>query len=423
MKKAAIHDLFNSLASMIKGGILYIFTGNLLTKMISMISSVIIARIVDKTEYAQLAYADNIYGYLALASGIGLSTAILNFVPNARDREERQSYLMFSLKTGGFFNLVMTIIVCIGAAIIDIPFQGAKFYIYIMMFYPLMTHLVNCLQCYLRALTKNKEYALVGVIQALVVCVCSIVFGHLLGVNGIVAARYTALFVVILFAVSIVNKTEGIDTYKRLSKDKEKEMCTLGISLMLANFFSGMMPLNESFLINQVIRNERMTANFKVAGLIPTQLYLISDALAVYFFPKIVQIKGKSKIKKTICRIGILNFVLISICMVIGMLITPYMIRLLYGEKYCDAVPISYMLWLIRGLNAGIRIIPLNFLPAVGGSKFNARIAAISVIIQLIMDVYFLNRYGIYGIIIGAFIVYILSAAAYWLYLFHLCKE
>ena len=38
--------------------------------------------------------------------------------------------------------------------------------------------------------------------------------------------------------------------------------------------------------------------------------------------------------------------------------------RIFYGEKYVDAVGVSVLLWITRGMNAGIRMIPMNMLIA-----------------------------------------------------------
>ena len=48
---------------MIKGGFFHIFVGNTLVKMIAFVSSIVIVRLVDKTDYAYLTYADNLYNY------------------------------------------------------------------------------------------------------------------------------------------------------------------------------------------------------------------------------------------------------------------------------------------------------------------------------------------------------------------------
>ena len=105
-----VKKLWKSIIDLIKGGILYILTGSVLANAITMISSVVIARLIDKAEYAALAYADNFYGYITLASGLGLSTAMLKFAAVSDSPKERSKYFNYSFVCGGTFNLSLSLL-------------------------------------------------------------------------------------------------------------------------------------------------------------------------------------------------------------------------------------------------------------------------------------------------------------------------
>ncbi|MBR8699988.1 hypothetical protein I8F96_13985 [Enterococcus casseliflavus] len=56
----------NSIITLMKTGFFHIFTGNILIKAVSFISSFLVVRILTKDEYAYFAYADNLYAYIIL---------------------------------------------------------------------------------------------------------------------------------------------------------------------------------------------------------------------------------------------------------------------------------------------------------------------------------------------------------------------
>ena len=68
---------FSRVKSLLTSGLSYILLGNFLSKFVALLSSVLIVRLVDKTEYAYLSYADNLYNYIGLFTGLGLASALL----------------------------------------------------------------------------------------------------------------------------------------------------------------------------------------------------------------------------------------------------------------------------------------------------------------------------------------------------------
>jgi O-antigen/teichoic acid export membrane protein len=197
----------------------------------------------------------------------------------------------------------------------------------------------------------------------------------------------------------------------------------MGFSLMLSNLFSGMMPINETFLVNNIIKDEVISANFKVAGLFPAQLLMVSSAIVVYYFPIVARRRADAETWKQIKTIGVVTFFVVVFVAGLGALLTPWVIQYVYGEKYADATMLSYVLWIMRALNAGMRVVPLNMLPALGETKFNAWCAAISCVVMTLLDYYLLTAIGITGVAYGAIAVYCLSGIALWGYLYRVCHK
>lgn len=59
-----------------------------------MISSIVIARLVDKTQYAYLSYSDTIFGYVTLFSGLGLTSALLKVCAGDTDHNQERRIVL-----------------------------------------------------------------------------------------------------------------------------------------------------------------------------------------------------------------------------------------------------------------------------------------------------------------------------------------
>ena len=412
-----------SIKNIIFNGLSYIIFGNFLSKGVALLSSILIARFVDKSEYAYLSYADNLYQYIGLFTGLGLASALLVVCTPDVSISKQHNYLGKALKYGGVFEFITALGLCVVVQFVEIPFPSAKKYMWLLLLYPLLTYLFNALQAYIRVKRNNKLYAGLGAAHTIVVCIFSISLVFILNTIGVVFARYMAVIIVFVAAAFYIRKADGKVVIESVSKEENKKFLSVGLAMMFANLFSGMMPINEAFIVNNLIRDEGVTANFKVAGIIPSLLPIITSSVMVYYFPIIAAMKDGQAIKKTIYRIALINGAVIVLVTVAGILFTPFGIGFVYGEKYTDAAGISYSLWAMRAVNAAIRMVPLNILAAVGQSKFSAYVSVASCIVHAALDYVFISIFGINGVAYASIIVYVISAAVMWFYLVRICNN
>ena len=413
----------NKITQLIKDGFFHIMIGNVLVKMIAFLSSIVIVRLVSKQDYGYLAYADNLYQYINLLSGLGLSTAILKFCSPKVEDGINKYYLTLAMKVGVSFQFIVSILLCIGVFSFDIPFPDARLLVLALILYPIFTQIVTTLQSYVRAKLDNKLYARMGVVQTIVVFVVSIPATLLLGIYGVVAARYISMAVIIFIGIQFLKK--DLPSFLGAIVPAREEICffwRMAISMMFANLFSMIMPINEMFLINSTLKDELIAANYKVAVLIPSQIMFITSSVVVYLFPKIAQLSDK--LKEALCqalKVEIILFILISFICGIGYFTCPFFINLIYGSKYADAVELSKLYWVVYGINAGFRMLPMNVLPAVGSTVFNSVVSIVFCAIHAILLYYFIGVYGIYGAAYALLVVYLVSGFVYWGYLYYKC--
>ena len=408
--------IVEKIRGLLKGGFFHIFLGNTLVKMIAFVSSIVIVRLVDKNAYAYLTYADNLYNYVISFAGLGMSSAILKYCAAAKSKEEDKAYFGFAMKYGTLFEVLLSVAVIVYVTFATIPFPEAKEITYLLVLYPVMNNVINTILGYLRAHGENKAYANAAVIQTGFVFVGSVVLVLLFGINGIALARYLAIGITIFFTAKVLKRNLSETSKVRLTSTQVKGFMIMSISLMISNLFSLIMPINEMTLINELIRDEVITANYKIAIMIPSQLAFVTQSIVIYYFTIIARMNDGNEIWKLSKKVGVLSAALILVISVVGALTSPFIIRLVYGTQYEDAIGLSMVFWIVYALNAAVRMVPMNFLPAIGVAKFNAVMAAISCSVHLGITYMAISQFGIWGAGIATGIVYVASGAVYWIY-------
>lgn len=415
--------IINKIAGLAKGGFFHIFMGNTLIKMIAFVSSIVIVRLVDKTEYAYLTYADNLYNYVISFAGLGMASSVLKFCASAKTKEKDKAYFAFAMKYGTLFETLLSVIVVGYVTFATIPFPEAKGITYMLVLYPTLNNIINTILGYLRAHGENKMYSTAAVMQTFFVFVGSVSLVFVFGINGIALARYIAITIAIACTVKVLKQHLSGVKKVRLEKEEIKAFMVMSLSLMISNLFSLIMPINEMTLVNELIRDEIITANYKIATLIPAQLAFVTQSIVVYYFTIVARMDDKKEVWNTSKKVGWLNAGVIAVITVAGAVLSPLIIRLVYGTQYEDATSLSTVFWIVYAMNAAVRMVPMNFLPAIGVAKFNAIMAGVSCVVHFGIAYIAIHSFGIWGAGIATGIVYLASGICYWGYYRYICLK
>ncbi|MBQ7059492.1 MAG: oligosaccharide flippase family protein [Firmicutes bacterium] len=410
------------LGRLLKGGFFHILFGGTLTKVVAFISSIVVVRLISKQEYAYLSYADNINSYFFLFSGLGCASAVLKFCVQD-DRLKNKAFFNYALKIGSLFQLVLLVGTAVFVGILPLPFPQARPYMYELLLYPMLYYWIGLVQCFMRARMKNREYAVVGVLQTVLILGLSIAFVKLWQVTGVIGARYLAGIVATLYGVYVIRDELRLKNTVVLTKDEKKAFLSFALTLLVANIFSLIMPINEGFLVNNLLKDEVLTSNYRVANLIPQQLPFVTTTIITYFFPIFVKMKNKDEIWAQARKVGLINLLIIVFIAFVGYLVSPWIITMVYGDKYADATWLMNWMWIMYAVTAGIRILPMNILPAIGYTSFNMKLSIASCIVHLIIDYFMLKAIGIGAVGIAGIVAYGFSGIGYWIYLYRKTHE
>lgn len=418
-----IKKLILPVVNVIRGGFLYIISGSVLTKAITMISSILIVRLVTKEIYAHFVYAANLWSYVELLNGLELSGALLILCSKNDDKSLDKAYFRFCTKWAMIIQLVASILFVVLASFISLTYPEAKKYVYMFALIPTFATAINCIQSYNRAHIQNKRYSAMGVVRALVMVGLTVILVPFSGMNGHFIARYAACVSAIILGGSFCIKNMRGQEQAILSSKQKKEVFRLALSMMVASCFSYLMPVNETFLVNTLLKDSTITANFKVAGIFPQQLSLISGAVCIYFYPLVAKTKNYRQTGRRILKIGVYNFLIVTTVAFVGILATPLIIWMLYGTQYMDAVGISRVLWIMRATNSAYRVVPVTLLPALGDTKFNFIASPVICLVHFVIDYIMIKKLGLIGVSYAAIVVNLLTGTVAWIYLWMYCKK
>lgn len=183
-----------------------------------------------------------------------------------------------------------------------------------------------------------------------------------------------------------------------------------GIS-MLNNGLSRLMYLLDIFVLGIVLPDSTLIASYQVATNIPTALAFIPAAIVIYIYPYFAKHKEDKKwVLKKYTQVTIalgLGCFVIAVVMVV---FAPWIIRLVFGEAYLDAVPAFRILSVSFAVSSPFRTLAGNILVTQRRLKFNLFVAILSSAFNTVLNVLFIQEAGAVGAAYATLITAIISS-------------
>ena len=425
-----IKKVWPLIRKLIDRGFFHIFVGNTLVKCISLCSAILLPRIiVPQSLYGMLSTVDNVNSYLILINGIGLSSSVLRFCAMKNTQQERNAIFQFCLKYGlladGVILAVFIPIVLFSSFFSAGNYGAAKYYILISCLIPVFTYVQEVIMVYMRANLLNKLFSRFSVLYTAFYAGFQILLAFVFSLNGVFIGRYLALSLIVLLGFLMLYRQKVLtEQSSQLSRQEKKEIIWFGIGAMITNAFSLIMPLNETLIVNLLLKDLTTTAYYKAASMIPSNLQYIATSVVVFIYPYFARHTGdgawirKNSMKVLLGMIGIMIPII-----AIGYLVTPQIIYIIYGKGYAPAIAIMQPMWVAFGINSIIRIPIGNALAALGELKFNIILSAFISVLHLGLDFFFIYHLGIDGAAYALMVSYTVSSLCSLVYVFYNCRK
>lgn len=394
-----------------KSGFISIMISNTLVKLLVFASSIFLPRFLAVNEFGIYSYTENLFNYFLIINGLGISNSILKYCSNNEDNNVHKGYFFFIIKTGIMLDLILFIIMFIFSLLYKFEFENSRLLFQLMLFIPIFSFIFECIQLFLRSIFENSKYSILTFFYSFLFLILQIVLAVYFTIIGVVFAKYLSLFIALALGGYFLYKSNyrQINT-SSISVIRKKEIIRYGLTMMVGNFASMIISLNDTQIFNIYIKDPIAMAMYKV-GSLPLQIMLFfTNSIIIFIIPIFVKhATDKVWIRKNYRFTMLLNFVICLVIHLLFFLFSKYFILLFYGDKYINALPYINRFLCVSFVLSSLRNIPGNLLAVLGFENYNLIINIITVLIHFILQIILVSIFKINAVGVSLFISYTIS--------------
>ncbi len=406
--------MMRNIKKMYSSGALHVTLGTFVTKFVAFFGSIVVVRLLSKTDYGLMSYAENIYSYAFIFAGLGLSNSILRYLVITGDPQEKKQYYQYIVKSSIVIDVIIAIIICLIAIFIKIPdnYAEARYLIPVVALLLPFQDLLNEGLFSIRSFFKNKLYAYLAFCSSSLLIVGRIIGAITGGVNGVLWSRViiNATFAIVLI-VFVVHGLFPKSKVSPLPKEKRKVVNSYSVQYMITNGFWAIFMLNDTFLMGILLNDPSGLADYKVAYVLPGNISIFATAIGVYIGPYFTKNENNLEwIRRNYKKVFLLSLGLVAVVAGIIAILAVPLVKIMYGEQYLNTVGLMRVLLVAAVLNSGVRYTTANLLAAMGQVKYNMIISGVGIIMQVVLDIFLIPHMGVMAVAISNCLVFIVMS-------------
>ena len=417
--------LWEGIGTLRRRGFFHIIAGSTLAKIAGFVSVFFLPRFLSKADYGLLTYVENIRNYVMLFNGLGITQATLRYCAQEGSDEEKKGYFITTLKVGIAADVALIVLTTAAYLVVPFPFEGARFQLVLSSCLPVLYFLFTDIQLLLRATFQNQRYSVYNFTYSFLLMIFQIVFAVLWGVTGVMISKYISMALCVVMGFLLIRDLPLMKV-KALMPDRAqvKQMIRFGIVMLTASATSQVMSYNETFIVGQLLKDEELLAEYRVAANILSISLFLLEALLVFILPYFIQhIRDKKWIWENYKKLFAINGVVMTVFHLGLFIFAKLYLYIFAGPEYMGAAPLVRMFLIASWIQAVFRGISGNILAVTGEEKFNLKINIVFVVVHAVIDVAAVKMLGIYGAAIALIVVYLLSGLIMNLHLRNSCKS
>lgn len=384
-----------------------------INKVLSLLTTSLIVRILTKEDYGNYSYALNIISIISIFSSFGLDIVMLQFASEKGDENEEARYgiYKFCFITGTATNLFFSILTFVYAVIGPLKLETARAAFMQLSFIYFFQFFYKAATFFYRAELQNRRYALTTNVHSIGFIVFSVFGVLLLNSSGVVIGRYASFAFAGLFGFWFCrNKMVNIFKSRVPEKSQINEMIKYGTLITATNAIAEILYYIDIFVIGLVFGESDIVAEYKVAMTIPFALNALPGIIVTFIFPYFARNKDnivwvKKNYHKTLLCIAPFN-ALISI---IGYAFAPIIIDIVFGKGYGEAVSCFRVLMISYFFSSTFRVISGNIIAMMRKVKVNMVLDSITSLVNIIVDYILVKNVGSIGAAVASLIVVCLA--------------
>lgn len=407
-------------AKLLQTGFFSVFLANILSKVLTFIGGMIIVRILTKSENGVYTYIINCYGILMLLGDLGCSQATLQFCNESHNDFKRfNGYFVYGVRRGFVFSALTSLLILASPWFYPFKTAEAAQLTRMLCLMPFLAGANNLLVSNLRARLKNHRFGAVNIFRTFVHYLVILPMSYWMGAVGAVLSNYVIESLVLVFTLLA---SRGLLDFSwqddSLTKAEKRGFLSLAFGSQLDLGIAQAMMMLDVFLIGIFIYNDEIIASYKVATIIPSALAFIPTSLLIYVGPYFVHHnQDMDWVRLNYFRLT-LGCLAGSVLIAGGcILLAPWIIPLVFGQQYADAVPCFIVLMIGYVFSAAIQVPSQNIIYTQKRVKVNIAITIFTGAANCVLDVVLILKDGSIGAAWATTLVHIIASGLCFAYM------
>jgi O-antigen/teichoic acid export membrane protein len=394
-----------------KGG--YIFSAIILSKLLGFILSVYIINYISTEEFGLISYAYNIISFIAPFTGFGIYQSLSRFGPLQDSQRKKNQLFKFIFKRGIIASVFLVAIVILLSRFITQSIPESQEYLNIISFFIISHFILETVKIYYRVYGINKLFAYLEISHSVLLVILGLGLSYFWGGYGYVLALVISPLIIALYVIfknNIFRKTEK----ENYTKAYKKSLWIYGLYTSLGGLTSQLIFSIDILTIGFLIKEPTSVALYKAASLIPFSLLFIPAGVMKTDLVKITQNYQNKTFLKNYVSNYLKIFFIISLITFIALYFLSSFIMGLFGDEYVvaqDLIPVFG----IGLVGAFLFRNPFgNIITCVGWAKTNTVISIITLALDIVLNIFLVEEYGIIGAAYStALLLWIAGIASY----------
>jgi hypothetical protein len=420
-----ISELSGIIKNVSAKGLLYMVGAGSLNKILAFSYTVFLVRILDKHDYGIYGYVMNIIAMFMIFDGLGGNNAYLQFGSAASSVHEREAYFRYNKRRGIIADLCMSVVI-VGYAYFLIPDTEAGKLLMLAAFLPASAYLLSLFQIDNIVRRNNRTYSWLMTFNAAILMAGTLVGAYLWGPVGMIVMRYLATGISVICASIMCRRPSAVrvDGLPRLQVTEKRQFDKFALITMCNNGISAMTGMIDIYLIGLIMDDMYAVADYRTASIIPMALLFISSTLMTFLYPYFAEKKEDPVWVRhnyiRLLKIIIPFFLILSVSLI---LVGPFLIPLVFGDRYTDSVPLFTIICCGLFFATAFKIPAGNLIAAMGKVKINFYIAVGSGLFNILSSVILITSLGLYGAAISYMGILMLTGITNTICMFRLLKR
>lgn len=417
-------DIKDKIKKLRKTGFFSIFISTVFSKVVTLLGSIVLVRILPKNDYGVYSYISNCFTMLFMFNDLGISSATLQYLTESIENKERQRQIIkYSIKSCLIVSIVTCLLVLFSPYFYPYTMEEAKILTPMLFLVPMIMIIYGLLSMILRANFDNRRYGKLQIFITLSTYIVLIIASITWGIKGAILSHYVYSSLILIYSVFLTHKyipkrTKDEMETNQFDKKEKRSFIKYALSLQLNNTIGSLLITIDTFFIGYIISAPEQIANYSVGSKLPYALNFLSTCIAIYIQPHFIKNNNNINwIKRNFNRLikySIIGFAVLCILLIAFSKIIFY---ILYGTEYYESIPIYIVLVIGLFFTSALKTPCANILYALRKVKINIITNIFSLAVNVITNILFINWFGIIGAAITTTGINIIISSIYIIYL------